>query len=183
MKKKLKNKNEGILFWVTGLSGSGKSTIAKNIFYKIKKIYGPTLLIHGDNLRNIFKLNGYSLNERLMIGKMYIDLINLIIKQKINVIFTVNGLFHSLRNINKKKFKNYDYVLLGDIHKYQYLDENNKNNIELLEHNVYTSGEVNGVESIISIQKISNLINSNVFNKECNNEVLDPISKINLSVL
>jgi len=107
MKKKLKNNNEGILFWVTGLSGSGKSTIAKNIFYKIKKIYGPTLLIHGDNLRNIFKLNGYSLNERLMIGKMYIDLINLIIKQKINVIFTVNGLFHSLRNINKKKFKNY----------------------------------------------------------------------------
>ena len=101
MKKKLKNKNEGILFWVTGLSGSGKSTIAKNIFYKIKKIYGPTLLIHGDNLRNIFKLNGYSLNERLMIGKMYIDLINLIIKQKINLIFTVNGLFHSLRNINK----------------------------------------------------------------------------------
>ena len=27
--------------------------------------------------------------------------------------------------INIKKFKNYDYVLLGDIHKYQYLNDNN----------------------------------------------------------
>ena len=36
MKKKL-NKNKGILFWITGLSGSGKTTIAKNIFPIIKK--------------------------------------------------------------------------------------------------------------------------------------------------
>ena len=32
MKKRIKlNKNKGILFWITGLSGSGKTTIAKKI--------------------------------------------------------------------------------------------------------------------------------------------------------
>jgi adenylylsulfate kinase-like enzyme len=33
-KKIIRNKNKGILFWITGLSGSGKTTISK----KIKKI-------------------------------------------------------------------------------------------------------------------------------------------------
>lgn len=155
MKKKLKNNNEGILFWVTGLSGSGKSTIAKNIFYKIKKIYGPTLLIHGDNLRNIFKLNGYSLNERLMIGKMYIDLINLIIMQKINVIFTVNGLFHSLRNINKKKFKNYiEIYIKADLKK---IFKKNK------KRNVYSKKNVWGVDLHPEFPKNPHIIIKNNF--------------------
>ena len=35
------NKKKGILFWITGLSGSGKSSIAKEIWPTVKKIYGP----------------------------------------------------------------------------------------------------------------------------------------------
>ena len=50
------NKKYGIVFWITGLSGSGKSSIGKNIFNQISKTYGPTILIHGDNIRKIFKL-------------------------------------------------------------------------------------------------------------------------------
>ena len=173
MKKKLKNNNEGILFWVTGLSGSGKSTIAKNIFYKIKKIYGPTLLIHGDNLRNIFKLNGYSLNERLMIGKMYIDLINLIIKQKINVIFTVNGLFHSLRNINKKKFKNYFVIYIkADLKKI--LKEKKK-------RNVYSKKNVWGVDLYPEFPKNPHIIIKNNFKNNLNflsQKILKDVIKI-----
>ncbi len=42
-----------------------------------------------------------------------------IINTKTNTGFINDG-------IQIKKFKNYDYVLLGDIHKYQYLDENKK---------------------------------------------------------
>ena len=59
MKKKIKNK--GILFWVTGLSGSGKTTISKLIKKDIIKNYGPTLLVSGDDLRTIFHFNKYSL--------------------------------------------------------------------------------------------------------------------------
>ena len=35
--RKLKN-NKGIVFWITGLSGSGKTTIAKKITPEIKKL-------------------------------------------------------------------------------------------------------------------------------------------------
>ena len=39
---KIKNKRKGILFWVTGLSGSGKSTISRKIAPYIKKNFGKT---------------------------------------------------------------------------------------------------------------------------------------------
>ena len=33
-----KNKNKGVVFWITGLPGSGKTTIAKKIKKQIEKI-------------------------------------------------------------------------------------------------------------------------------------------------
>jgi len=50
-RKKLKN---GYLFWITGLSGSGKTTVAKKIKRDVEKLYGPTVVISGDEIRNIF---------------------------------------------------------------------------------------------------------------------------------
>ena len=63
MKKKI-YANKGILFWVTGLSGSGKTTISKKIKKDIEKLYGPTLLVSGDDIRNIFDFKKYTAEER-----------------------------------------------------------------------------------------------------------------------
>ena len=54
--KKLK-KNKGILFWITGLSGSGKTTIAQKIKSNISNKYGPTIIVSGNDLRRIFNFN------------------------------------------------------------------------------------------------------------------------------
>ena len=54
---KLNNKNKGILFVIMGLSGSGKTTLGRKIKKDITKIYGPTIMISGDDIRKIFKLN------------------------------------------------------------------------------------------------------------------------------
>ena len=64
-KKILINKNKGILFWVTGLSGSGKTAIAKQIKKRIVNLYGPTIEISGDNFRKVFKLNKFDKKGRL----------------------------------------------------------------------------------------------------------------------
>ncbi len=48
------NKNKGIIFWITGLSGSGKTVIGKKIKTEIIKNYGPTMLFSGDDIRRIF---------------------------------------------------------------------------------------------------------------------------------
>ena len=57
-------KNKGILFWITGLSGSGKTSIAKKIKKEIIKKYGPTIIVSGDNFRKIFKFNSYTSKDR-----------------------------------------------------------------------------------------------------------------------
>ena len=71
MKEFKKNKSKGILFLITGLSGSGKTSIAKKIKKEIIKLYGPTLLISGDNIRKIFKFNKYTYNERVSNSKKF----------------------------------------------------------------------------------------------------------------
>ena len=40
----------GVL-WITGLSGSGKTTISKLIYAELKKKYRNIILLDGDNLR------------------------------------------------------------------------------------------------------------------------------------
>ena len=101
------NKNKGILFWVTGLSGSGKTVIAEKIKQKISKYYGPTLIVSGDDLRKIFKFNKYTATERKVLGKYYCDYAKFITNQKINLIFAVVAMRDSTRHWNKKNIDNY----------------------------------------------------------------------------
>ena len=71
----IKKVNKGILFCIEGFSGSGKTTLAKKIKSKINKLYGPTILINGDDIRSIFKLNDFSKLGRLNVFKKYVSYI------------------------------------------------------------------------------------------------------------
>ena len=53
-----------ILFF-TGLSGSGKTTIAKEVLFKLKEEGHPVMLLDGDEIRDIFKNNGFDKESRL----------------------------------------------------------------------------------------------------------------------
>ena len=105
-------KNCGIIFWITGISGSGKTTLSKKIYSFIKKKYGPTIILSGDNLRKIFELNKYDKNYRMKVGKQYTKFLKLISLNKINVLFSVVGLFHELHKYNRKQLKNYIEILI-----------------------------------------------------------------------
>jgi len=125
MKKKFKlNKKKGIVFWITGLSGSGKSTVAKNIQKNITNKYGTSVLINGDKLRDIFKIKGYSKKERLNIGISYSKISKLLTNNKVNVIIATVGLFHELHKYNRKTLTNYVEIFIQS--KIQKLIENKK---------------------------------------------------------
>ena len=102
-----KNINKGYLFWITGLSGAGKTSIAKLIKKDINRQFGKTIIINGDDLRKIFKLNKYDYVSRLNYGRQYCKFLKFLTDQNINVIFTVVGLFDKLRKWNKKNIQNY----------------------------------------------------------------------------
>jgi adenylylsulfate kinase len=101
------NKKKGILFWITGLSGSGKTTIAKKIAKKISYLYGPSLEISGDDFRKAFKLNNFTYKSRIKNLWKYHHFCKLITDKKINLIFSIMGLYDRARNWNRKNIENY----------------------------------------------------------------------------
>lgn len=103
----MKKKSSGIIFWITGLSGSGKSTIGKHLKPLLEKEYGKTILIHGDDIREIFKFKSYTKAERLKLGISYSNICRLLADQQLNVIFSTVGLFNKLFLFNRKNLNNY----------------------------------------------------------------------------
>jgi len=156
MKKKI-NKNKGILFWVTGLSGSGKTIISKKIKNDIDKYYGPTLLVSGDDLRKIFKFDKYTAEERIVLGRYYCNFAKFITNQKINLIFAVVGMRDSIRNWNRKNITNYLEV---------YIKTNLKTIIKANKKKIYhkkNSGDIVGINiKSESPQKPDIIINNNL---------------------
>ena len=101
-----KKASKTYLIWITGVSGSGKSTIAKKIIKPLRKIIGPTALFNGDDLRKIFNLNSFEYPDRKKIAYSYSKLSNLLVNQGINVVFATVSMFDDVRNFNRKKNKN-----------------------------------------------------------------------------
>jgi len=76
-----RNANRGVILWYTGLSGSGKSTIAIEVEKRLFKLGRHTYLLDGDNVR--FGLNknlGFSPDDRTEnirrigeVAKLFVD--------------------------------------------------------------------------------------------------------------
>lgn len=112
------NKSKGIVFWITGLPGSGKTLLANLIQQEINSIYGKSIVVSGDDLRNIFNLKGYTSKDRKKYLKSYNKFCKFITDQQINIIFAVVGLYDFIRKINKKNLKNYVEIFVdADIKK------------------------------------------------------------------
>ena len=91
------------MFWITGLSGSGKSSIAEKIKTKIEKKYGPTILASGDDLRSIINFHQYSKAKRLKFSETKLKFYKFITDQKINLIFSTISMFEKVRKKTEKQ--------------------------------------------------------------------------------
>ena len=106
------------MFWITGLSGSGKTSLAEKIKDKISKKYGNTVTISGDDLRRIFNYNKFSKKARLSYALSYCKFCKYITDQNTNVIISTVSLFHDVRKWNKSHIKNYlEIYIKADINK------------------------------------------------------------------
>ena len=171
-----RDKNKGILFWITGLSGSGKTTLAKAIHKDIQKLYGPTIMISGDNIRNIFYLKGYNKKERLKILKSYCQFAKYITNQKINIIFAVVGMFHEPRNWNKRHIKNYLEI---------YIKSNLKKIIKLNKKKIYHKKNIKniiGIDIKPEFPKKPDITIINLFKKPTKKIAVDIIEKIKKNI-
>ena len=171
------NKKKGILFWVTGLSGSGKTTIAKKIKREITNLYGPTLIISGDDLRKIFKFNKYDLKSRLILSRKFCKFAKFITNQNINLIFAIVGMMNDPRNWNRKNIENYFEI---------YIKSNLKKIISKKKKKIYHSpkvkGEIVGIRIRPEYPTNYNVLIKNNFNKNTSQLARELISKIKKSI-
>ena len=161
MKKIRISKKKGILFWITGFPGSGKTAIANKIKPEIIKFYGPTILINGDNLREIFNLKKYSENERIKNGLKFSKLCKFITSQKINVIFTTVSLRDKLRRQNRSNIQNYvEIYIKSDLSKI----------IKIGKKNIYKKYGKNivGKDILAEMPKSPDIILNNKFDESIN---------------
>ncbi len=168
------NKKKGILFWITGLSGSGKTTLGEKIKRNITNTYGPTIMISGDDLRRIFKLQGYDYNDRRVILKKYNEFAKYITEQNINIILAVVGMVEESRKWNRINIENYVEI---------YIKSKIKNIIKLNKKKIYNKikpGKLIGIDIKPEYPKKPDITIVNSFKKTTDEMAIKLIYSINM---
>jgi adenylylsulfate kinase len=101
------------IIWITGFSGSGKTTVAKRLQKELKNNCILSVLLDGDELRGALDLTKqYSYEERKKIAYKYANLSKLISDQGIIVIVATISMFEEVRQWNRNANSNYIEIYL-----------------------------------------------------------------------
>ncbi len=104
---------QGILYWITGLSGAGKTTIGNRLYYELRKENDNVILLDGDILKNIVGEHlGYSEEERRKRAMKYALLCKMLTDQGLIVICCTIAMYDAVREWNRKNNKAYVEVFL-----------------------------------------------------------------------
>lgn len=103
----------GKLYWITGLSGSGKTTIGNALYYELKEQYENTIILDGDILKKIVGNKvGYSREERLNRARQYSYLCKELVDQGMIVIICTIAMFDEIREWNRANINGYVEIFL-----------------------------------------------------------------------
>ena len=166
-----------MIIWITGLSGAGKTILAKALYKDVKKRFPNTLRIDGDILRKHFQnTKKFDQKSRIEQYKKMIRLAKFCYEQKINIIISVLYFNNFIFKNNKKIFKNYFQI---------YLKANIKDLIKRDSKKVY-SKNINkkkpflvGIDIKWNEPTKSDLTIENFFNKKVNLVKRSILTKIN----
>jgi len=104
---------KGTLFWITGLSSSGKTTIGTQLYYKLKRTNPATIILDGDILKKIVGNDlGYSKADRYTRAQRYCQLCKNLTSQGIDVIICTIAMIEDIRKWNRKNIRNYLEIFL-----------------------------------------------------------------------
>lgn len=98
----------GSVYWITGLSGAGKTTIGRLFYNKLKEIKKNVIFLDGDELREVFGNDlGYTKKDRFQCAMRYARICRLFSQQGIDVIICTISMFEDIRKWNREHNKNY----------------------------------------------------------------------------
>jgi len=105
-----------MIVWLIGLSGSGKTTVGRHLYKLWKLDSKPTVIIDGDEIREIFKHNRgndpYTLEGRKINSDRISNLCLWLDRQDINVVCCILSVFKQSRDWNRDNYSKYLEVYL-----------------------------------------------------------------------
>ncbi len=103
----------GRVFWVTGLSGAGKTTIGRLFFELLRARNAAAVFLDGDILREIFGNDlGHSREERLKSAMRNSRLCKMLADQGIDVVCATISLFRECQEWNRAHIPGYHEIYL-----------------------------------------------------------------------
>lgn len=104
---------QGQVYWITGLSGSGKTTISKLLVAQIRAKKANVILLDGDEMREMLGVNGaFTYEERKKLAFTYSRLCRLLSEQGQIVVCATISMFEEVRSWNRQNLINYKEIYL-----------------------------------------------------------------------
>ncbi|MDX2242840.1 MAG: adenylyl-sulfate kinase [Leptolyngbyaceae cyanobacterium bins.302] len=101
-------KNSGVILWLTGLSGAGKTTIAQHLEHKLRSRDRPVELLDGDGIRqNLSKGLGFSREDRDNNVRRVGYVANLLSRNGVIVIVALISPYRSVRDELRSTLNNF----------------------------------------------------------------------------
>ena len=89
----------GAVLWITGLPGSGKTTVSLDVKKILENDYRSVVWLDGEDLRKVYRVHGgFDSASRLEIGRMTLRLCSLISSSGHIVLLSAVGLFGELHD-------------------------------------------------------------------------------------
>ena len=103
----------GTVWWITGLSGSGKTTVARLVRDRLESCGRAVLMLDGDTMRDVLdEPSAHDPDDRRRLAFIYGRFAREVAAQGIDAVCATISMFHAVRQWNRTNISSYREVYL-----------------------------------------------------------------------